>query len=157
LLRVVNEMGETSWEGKTRLAVKALCDDKPTNENEFESLYEVDGAVPENTPQERQIRFGHPEKLSILFVAGPPTTESEFEGLITTARTVNNIPGVEVIPIEELQAYEVLKRKWVVLDVKAVEWLTARSKDNDLFEEDEGEEIDVADMTEAEVESRPAA
>ncbi|KAG7528422.1 hypothetical protein FFLO_06168 [Filobasidium floriforme] len=127
LLRIVNDLGEAQWK-RTRNAVAALADDKAGVKD---SMYEAEeeeqvGEADEqavNADTSRQVRFGHPDELSILFIAGPPTTEKEYSDLINMARCVNNVPKVEVIPVEEVEAYEILRRKWVVLDVRAVEWL----------------------------------
>ena len=135
LLRIVNDLGEAQWT-KTRHAVAALADDKA---GERDSLYEADEQDSSFSSSERQVRFGHPEDLSILFIAGPPGTEKEFDDLIGMVRCVTNVPKVEVVPVEEVEAYEVLRRKWVVMDVRALEWLGERAGEGWVGEEGEAE------------------
>jgi len=164
LLRIVNDLGEAQWK-RTRNAVAALADDKAGVKD---SMYEAEeeeqvGEADEqtvNADPSRQVRFGHPDELSILFIAGPPTTEKEYSDLINMARCVNNVPKVEVIPVEEVEAYEVLRRKWVVLDVRAVEWLGERAGEGWIGEEGEAEleegEMESAGLVGSEVQAEGA-
>jgi large subunit ribosomal protein L4 len=138
LLRIVNDLGEAGWKG-TRQVVKALSDDKLGGNVTESSLFENDQEVVDADEQERHVRFGHPDELSILFIAGPPSNEKEYDGLMEMARCVNNIPKIDVIPVEMVEAYEVLRRKWVVMDVRAVEWLGERAGEGWVGEELEGE------------------
>lgn len=133
----------------------ALADDKA---GVRDSLYEE--ADEQDVKADRQVRFGHPDELSILFIAGPPTSEAEYTDLIGMARCVENVPKVEVLPVEEVEAYEILRRKWVVMDVRAVEWLGERAGEGWVGEEGEVEVEEagvLADSEVAEVESQPAA
>ena len=163
MLRIVNDLGEAGWTG-TRQVVKALSDDKLGGggnaintslfENDQEEIVDAD-------EQERHVRFGHPDDLSILFIAGPPSSEKEYDGLLEMARCVNNIPKIEVVPVEMVEAYEVLRRKWVVMDVRAVEWLGEKAGEGWVGEELEGEEgVEVEGLESAEpvsLENRVAA
>ncbi|KAL7424061.1 54S ribosomal protein yml6, mitochondrial [Cryptotrichosporon argae] len=61
-------------------------------------------------------RFGLSSSLSILFVHAPSRAPA-------LERTVRNLPGVAVRSAAELEAYDVLKHTWVVLDAAAVDAL----------------------------------
>jgi large subunit ribosomal protein L4 len=104
LLRVVPSLSEAGWEG-TNAARRALSNDitwKPV----------------EGGQEEMQIgeRFGKPSELSILFIrAGYDET---FE------RVIRNIEGVEVLDIEDVQVWHLLKYKWCVMEKDVVDVLS---------------------------------
>lgn len=105
LLRIVPSLTEAGWEG-TNAARRAL-----SNGIAWEA---VEGDQEEMRVTER---FGRPDDLSILFVRSDP--DESFE------RVVRNIQGVEVIDLEDLQVWHVLKYKWCVMEREVVEALTA--------------------------------
>ncbi|WOO84442.1 50S ribosomal protein L4 [Vanrija pseudolonga] len=117
LLRVVENLNEGQWPG-TNVARRALSDDKET------------------------LRFGPPKDISVLFVHSPfkPTDEvNEFW------RVVRNIPGIELLPTDEVVAYDILKYRWVVLEAGAVDALSGDSLEFE-FEAPEVEELEFADV-----------
>lgn len=124
LLRVVESVGQGQWQ-KTREAIAALADDEPSTEL----------SEPSNVPV---TRFGPKEHLSILFVYGPSTPESELASLI---RSTSNIGRVEIVPVDELNAYDVLLSKWTVLDTSSVEFLAIRAGQDDRFDNDPMSEL----------------
>jgi len=77
------------------------------------------------------VKFGPAKDLSILFVHGPYSETRKFN------LAVRNFPGIDVISVEDLAAYDVLKRKWTIMDVESLEYLAERSGDLDLLEMDE--------------------
>jgi ribosomal protein L4 len=79
------------------------------------------------------VKFGHAKDLSILFVHGPYAQTKKFN------LAVRNFPGIDVISVEDLAAYDVLKRKWTIMDVESLEYLAERSGDLELLEMEEEE------------------
>jgi large subunit ribosomal protein L4 len=61
-------------------------------------------------------RFGKPSELSILFIRAE--YDEKFE------RIMRNIEGVEVLDIEEVQVWHLLKYKWCVLEKDVVDVLS---------------------------------
>lgn len=105
------------------------------------------------------IKFGPSHDLSITFIHGPATAITALEKI---DRCLRNIPGIDILPVEDLAAYEVLRRKWTVMDVSAVEWLAARAGQSELFESVEGVEGESAegrfeDVSASEASSTPSA
>lgn len=102
----------------------------------------AEGATPADavTAPESLTKFGPAGDLSITFVHGPATSPDALERI---DRCLRNIPGIDILPVEDLAAYEVLLRKWTVMDVSAVEWLGARAGQTQLLEGIE--EVDAAD------------
>lgn len=88
-------------------------------------------------------KFGPAGDLSITFVHGPAADITTLERI---DRCLRNIPGIDVLPVEDLAAYEVLRRKWTVLDVSAVEWLGTRAGQAQLLESEEGAEAEADDV-----------
>jgi large subunit ribosomal protein L4 len=102
-MRVVPSLSEGQWEG-TNIARRALSNDitwRPVSDGQEEmSVVE---------------RFGKPSELSILFI------RSEYnEGF---ERVVRNIEGVEVLDIEDVQVWHLLKYRWCVLERDVVDIL----------------------------------
>lgn len=95
LLRVVENLNEGQWPG-TNKARRALADDKQT------------------------LRFGPQKDVSVLFVHSP---FKPAEDVNEFWRVVRNIPGIELLPTDELVAYDILKYRWVVLEAGAVDAL----------------------------------
>lgn len=129
------ELGEGNWSG-TGEAVKLLRGksvDLVERVEEDAALFEGETAAPEaDESPAAPNEAGHftDKSLSILFIAGPPSVSSSYASTLNFHRCVRNIQGIDVIPVEELEAYEVLKRKWVVMDTAAVEWLGERAGDD---------------------------
>ncbi|TXT07276.1 hypothetical protein VHUM_03446 [Vanrija humicola] len=96
LLRVVENLNEAEWKG-TNAARRALADDRET------------------------LRFGPSKDVSILFIHSPFKPADEVNEFW---RVVRNIPGVELLPTDEVVAYDVLKYRWVVLEAGAVDALS---------------------------------
>jgi large subunit ribosomal protein L4 len=71
-------------------------------------------------------RFGKPDGMSILFIR---SGEDE-----TFERVIRNIQGVEVMNLEDVQVYHILKYKWCVMEKEAVEALTAMEMGLEAFE-----------------------
>lgn len=148
LLRVVQDLTEANWIN-TQSARLALSDvsakaaafgdsaSKGMLEEEVEEAdaQEVEVAVPAGPVA----KFGPASDLSILFVYGPSVSRDgvaakELDDKMY--RFVRNMPGVDVLSVEDLQAYEVLRRKWTVLDASSVEYLAERAGQADVFEQD---------------------
>ncbi|OCF41299.1 50S ribosomal protein L4 [Kwoniella heveanensis CBS 569] len=126
LLRVVQDLNEGSWTG-TNDARRALCNGVVVNETpvELEPILEATEAGNESTLRaepERDIqtinRFGTPEDLSVLFLHSPAKSP---EQLLEFHRVVRNIPGIELMSTDEVEAYHVLKYKWLVMEGGAVD------------------------------------
>lgn len=115
---------------------------------------ETSAAEERATPEPSSLtKFGPVHDLSITFVHGPATSMTTLERI---DRCLRNIPGIDILPVEDLAAYEVLRRKWTVMDVSAVEWLAARVGQSELMEsvedlEDESTEGRFEDVSAAEV------
>jgi large subunit ribosomal protein L4 len=110
LLKVVPDFNEPQWEG-TNAARRAL-----TNEMVWTK-------VPNEEFEEAEIieRFGRQKDLSVLFVPSPMKDPEAQEGF---ERVVRNLQGVEVVELDELQVYHVLKYKWVVMERETAEVLS---------------------------------
>jgi len=61
-------------------------------------------------------RFGKPSELSILFIRAG--YDEKFE------RVIRNIEGVEVLDIEDVQVWHLLKYRWCVMERDVVEILS---------------------------------
>lgn len=146
LLRVVQDFRETNWLN-TRDARIALSDRSAASLKFGDSadkgmLEEADAspvAPPPVTSPTSLTKFGPSSDLSILFVYGPsisrdPQAITELDERMY--RKVRNIPGIDVLDVEDLAAYEVLRRKWTVLDASAVEFLAERAGQADVLEAD---------------------
>ncbi|KAJ9105476.1 hypothetical protein QFC21_001847 [Naganishia friedmannii] len=152
LLRIVKDYGEAAWTG-TRTASLALSDDtlaafnarkdssKGMLEETLEAAESTANAAEATVPSLE--KFGPTGDLSITFVHGPAADIATLERI---DRCLRNIPGIDVLPVEDLAAYEVLRRKWTVLDVSAVEWLGARAGQAQLLEVEEGAEAEADDV-----------
>jgi large subunit ribosomal protein L4 len=152
LLRVVKDYGEAAWTG-TRTASLGLSDETLAA---FNARKESSKGMLEETPEAAEPtlnateatvpsleKFGPAGDLSITFVHGPAADITTLERI---DRCVRNIPGIDVLPVEDLAAYEVLRRKWTVLDVSAVEWLGTRAGQAQLLESEEGAEAEADDV-----------
>lgn len=98
-------------------------------EPEPETTLEVESAVIDANAVETEEsglirRFGTPSDLSILFVHPPPSSNAELENLEAFTRSVRNLPGVEVLGMDEVEVYHVLKYKWCVLERGVVDGIT---------------------------------
>lgn len=71
-------------------------------------------------------RFGKPDNMSILFVRSAENVVFE--------RVIRNIQGVEVMNLEDVQVYHILKYKWCVMEKEAVEALSAMEMGLEAFE-----------------------
>lgn len=152
LLRVVQDFRDTNWIN-TRDARIALSDrsaaslklgdsaDKGMLEEEEEA--DASAVAPPPAPAPSALtpssltKFGPSSDLSILFVYGPdisrdPRAITELDERMY--RKVRNIPGIDVLDVEDLAAYEVLRRKWTVLDASAIEFLAERAGQADVLE-----------------------
>ncbi|WVF72205.1 50S ribosomal protein L4 [Kwoniella sp. CBS 6097] len=125
LLRVVQDLNEGSWTG-TNDARRALCDGVVVTETpvELEPILEASEVIPKEVApeQERDIqtinRFGSPQDISILFLHSPSKSP---EQLLEFHRVTRNIPGIEVMSTDEVEAYHILKYKWLVMEGGAVD------------------------------------
>lgn len=168
MLRIIQDYGEADWTG-TRDANIALSDENPVAfkarqesakgmlEESFETEESETTTAQEqtaNTPSSL-IKFGPRDDLSITFVHGPATEITTLEKI---DRCLRNIPGIDILPVEDLAAYEVLRRKWTVMDVSAVEWLAARAGQSELLESVENVEGErFEDVNAAETSSTPSS
>ncbi|GHJ84333.1 hypothetical protein NliqN6_0735 [Naganishia liquefaciens] len=155
LLRVIQDYGEADWSG-TRDASIALSDENPvafkarqeSAKGMLEERFEADESASPTaqetveTMSSSLIKFGPRDDLSITFVHGPATEIATLEKI---DRCLRNIPGIDILPVEDLAAYEVLLRKWIVMDVSAVEWLAARAGQSELLDSAESVEGESAE------------
>ncbi|XAO23999.1 50S ribosomal protein L4 [Cryptococcus bacillisporus CA1280] len=144
LLRVVPNLNEAGWKG-TNEAKRALADGLAFPEAEasekvqatksdveplakdaveaVEKVNELEGTIPEVTPPAIEPvsipRFGPAKDLSVLFLYSPFKPSDEIADFI---RVTRNIPGVEVLSTEEVQVYDILKYRWLVMEGGAVDW-----------------------------------
>lgn len=144
LLRVVPNLNEAGWKG-TNEAKRALADGLAFPEAEasekvqatksdvdslakdaveaVEKVNELEGTIPEVTLSATEPvpipRFGPAKDLSVLFLYSPFKPSDEIADFI---RVTRNIPGVEVLSTEEVQVYDILKYRWLVMEGGAVDW-----------------------------------
>ncbi|KIR77009.1 50S ribosomal protein L4 [Cryptococcus gattii EJB2] len=144
LLRVVPNLNEAGWKG-TNEARRALADGLAFPEAEasekvqatksdveplakdaveaVEKVNELEGTIPEVTPSAIEPvsipRFGPAKDLSVLFLYSPFKPSDEIADFI---RVTRNIQGVEVLSTEEVQVYDILKYRWLVMEGEAVDW-----------------------------------
>ncbi|AAW41556.1 ribosomal protein L4, putative [Cryptococcus deneoformans JEC21] len=143
LLRVVPNLNEAGWKG-TNEAKRALADALTFPEVEdsemqatktntepvaqdavqaVEKVNELEGTVPEATSSAIKPgfipRFGPAKDLSVLFLYSPFKPSDEIADFV---RVTRNIPGVEVLSTEEVQVYDILKYRWLVMEGEAVDW-----------------------------------
>lgn len=118
-LRIVEDLNDQSWRG-TNDAVRALADG------------------------EGGVRFGGKKDLSILFVHAP-FREDALEDFYLKVR---NVEGIDMLPSDEVEAYHILKHKWVVLEADAVEAFAGA----EVFVEDAEFEAEVEKALRAELE-----
>ncbi|KGB74340.1 50S ribosomal protein L4 [Cryptococcus deuterogattii 99/473] len=144
LLRVVPNLNEAGWKG-TNEAKRALADGRAFPEAEasekvqatksdvdslakdaveaVEKVNELEGTIPEVTLSATEPvpipRFGPAKDLSVLFLYSPFKPSDEIADFI---RVTRNIPGVEVLSTEEVQVYDILKYRWLVMEGGAVDW-----------------------------------
>lgn len=166
LLRVVPNLNEAGWKG-TNEAKRALADGLAFPEAEasekvqatksdveplakdaveaVEKVNELEGTIPELTPSAigpvSIPRFGPVKDLSVLFLYSPFKPSDEIADFI---RVTRNIPGVEVLSTEEVQVYDILKYRWLVMEGEAVDWFA-----NDVFGVDGFEGFEDTDGVEA--------
>lgn len=142
LLKVVSNLNEPQWDG-TNAARRAL-----THETTWTRVPGEDFEEAEVTE-----RFGTTKDLSILFVQSPLKGRAKREAF---ERTVRNIDGVEVLRLDELQVYHVLKYKWCVMEQEVVELLGGAAGLEDMMGEgfEDVEEADVSALEESAPEQR---
>ena len=121
-MRVVPNLSEAGWEG-TNIARRAL-----SNDITWTPVAGEDGQEEMNVKE----RFGKPSELSILFVRAG--YNEEFE------RVVRNIEGVEVLDIEDVQVWHLLKYRWCVMERDVVDVLQGGQ------EEELGLDMGMADL-----------
>ncbi|OXH37803.1 50S ribosomal protein L4 [Cryptococcus neoformans] len=143
LLRVVPNLNEAGWKG-TNEARRALADGPVLPEVEdsevqatktdvdplandavqaAEKVNELEGTVSEAASSATKPasipRFGPAKDLSVLFLYSPFKPSDEIADFV---RVTRNIPGVEVLSTEEVQVYDILKYRWLVMEGEAVDW-----------------------------------
>jgi large subunit ribosomal protein L4 len=121
-MRIVPSLTEAGWEG-TNVARRALSNDI--------TWTPIEGGEEEMKVVER---FGKPSELSILFIRAG--YDEKFE------RVIRNIEGVEVLDIEDVQVWHLLKYRWCVMERDVVEILSGG-------EEEVGMEMADMDMANA--------
>jgi large subunit ribosomal protein L4 len=121
---VVEDLNEAEWTG-TADARRALCDDQVS-------------------------RFGTPRDVSILFVHNG-ATGAKLENF---TRAVRNIEGIEVLALDEVQVWHVLKYQWTVLESSVVQALEPETGEEAEVEEEEYNEEENEDEVEREEEQR---
>ena len=121
-MRIVPSLTEAGWEG-TNVAQRALSNDI--------TWTPIEGGEEEMKVVER---FGKPSELSILFIRAG--YDEKFE------RVIRNIEGVEVLDIEDVQVWHLLKYRWCVMERDVVEILSGG-------EEEVGMEMADLDMANA--------
>jgi large subunit ribosomal protein L4 len=121
-MRIVPSLTEAGWEG-TNVARRALSNDI--------TWTPIEGGEEEMKVVER---FGKPSELSILFIRAG--YDEKFE------RVIRNIEGVEVLDIEDVQVWHLLKYRWCVMERDVVEILSGG-------EEEVGMEMADLDMANA--------
>ena len=116
----MRDLNEAEWTG-TAEARRALCDDEIS-------------------------RFGTPSDVSVLFVhptVGPFDDPEKVARLENFTRAVRNLEGIEVLPLDQVQVWHVLKYQWTVLEsgvVEALEPAEAAEEPEEEYEfEEEGE------------------
>ncbi len=152
LLRLVPALDEPRWT-TTRQASQALLDSRAGQAlaqaaSDFEEVLPeadeqgdvgaLEGAASEAVADTGITRFGTRKTLSVLFVHHPAAPLADFY------RTTRNLQGIDVVPVDELAAYDVLRRKWTVMDTASLEWLAERAGDVPGAEE----MLDLAEMQE---------
>jgi large subunit ribosomal protein L4 len=121
-MRIVPSLTEAGWEG-TNVARRALSNDI--------TWTPIEGGEEEMKVVER---FGKPSELSILFIRAG--YDEKFE------RVIRNIEGVELLDIEDVQVWHLLKYRWCVMERDVVEILSGG-------EEEVGMEMADLDMASA--------
>lgn len=121
LLRVVPDLNEAGWSG-TAEARRALCDGLPSPAEPLAE--ELESTTAEDTEGDLIRRFGTPHDLSILFVHPTPSSQAEMDNIDAFTRSVRNMEGVEVLSMEEVEVYHVLKYKWCVLERGVVDGIS---------------------------------
>jgi large subunit ribosomal protein L4 len=121
-MRIVPSLTEAGWEG-TNVARRALSNDI--------TWTPIEGGEEEMKVVER---FGKPSELSILFIRAG--YDEKFE------RVIRNIEGVEVLDIEDVQVWHLLKYRWCIMERDVVEILSGG-------EEEVGMEMSDLDMANA--------
>jgi large subunit ribosomal protein L4 len=121
-MRIVPSLTEAGWEG-TNVARRALSNDI--------TWTPIEGGEEEMMVVER---FGKPSELSILFIRAG--YDEKFQ------RVIRNIEGVEVLDIEDVQVWHLLKYRWCVMERDVVEILSGG-------EEEVGMEMADLDMANA--------
>lgn len=96
-LRVVDSFDNQEWKG-THDAVHALAD--------------------RHVGGESTLRFGQKDSLDILFIHAP---DKDMELAEEFYRKVRNVPGIDMLPTDEVTPYHLLQHKWVVLEADAVD------------------------------------
>ncbi len=109
-------------------------------------MEETEVITPEAT-EDDLVKFGPPSKFSILFIHGPSADLTNFD------RATRNFPGLEVISVDDVAAYDVLRRKWTIMDVESLEVLAGRSGDLEMLTEME-EELEAEEMMEELIEGQ---
>lgn len=159
-------MNEAEWSG-TAEARRALRDgvaypgssttgflDEPSTSDTDASALEVESAqvatdtdaalLSELSPEPESgfiTRFGNAKGLSILFIYPAPASLADIERLEQFKRSVRNLEGVEVLAMDEVEVYHVLKYKWCVLEKGVVDAISEV--------QEEGAEFDLQGMGEA--------
>ncbi|WWC89966.1 50S ribosomal protein L4 [Kwoniella dendrophila CBS 6074] len=147
LLRIVKDLNEGEWKG-TNEASRALSnqviststiksDSNIENQIDLEPIIKS-SAVKEEQEQgqepisveknegeeELQVinRFGNSKDLSILFLYSPYKLHDE--GLNNFKRITKNLKGIEILSIEDVQVYHILKYKWLIMEGESIDFLT---------------------------------
>lgn len=119
-LRPVEEEGdyleEVESESETDLEARSNAEDV----NETEGSSSGSNAPPRKKRYELSEGFDHEKrgKLSILFLYPPTKPATEIWDF---ARPLRNIPGVEIMSTDEVEAYHLLQFHWVVMEAECVD------------------------------------
>ncbi|EIW69443.1 hypothetical protein TREMEDRAFT_71627 [Tremella mesenterica DSM 1558] len=143
LLRVVGDLNEGGWLG-TREAELALSDSvewvpvEPSPPTSTGDVSKSEDGAEEMEEARVTERFGPRKELSILFVHHGQTKQ-----VATFERAVRNLPGVEVMSIDDVQVYHIIKFKWLIMDKAAVDDVVSRLGGETAIQGLVGDESDV--------------
>lgn len=185
-MRFVADLNEAKWSG-TAEARRALCDGPAKSssiaaddimaaealdtdaEAQSEVLnIEAESGMDRQSSGEMQgesdgktMRFGTPRDLSILFIHAPPSSLKDAARIAAFIRNVRNLPKVEVMQIDEVEVYHVLKYQWCVMETGVLEGIEASANEAVVVEEEdvlgEAEMLDGVDMSVPPAASTPSA
>ncbi|WWC69394.1 mitochondrial 54S ribosomal protein uL4m [Kwoniella pini CBS 10737] len=141
LLRVVQNLNEGEWKG-TNEAKRALSDSIIKIEKNQIKNIEMEPIIPignnnqeiqnhveeEEKEKEGELeiidKFGSSKDLSILFIYSPNQIHHQNENLINFEKSIKNLKNVELLCIDQVEVYHILKYKWLIMEGDSIDFLT---------------------------------